>query len=236
MTLSVAQTVWCWMLRWQWIMNWKWSGRKQSYLVWGTIPAFAWKHWGKQHKTSVRIVGVLAEIQTGHLPDTNQKWSQLTQYCHHPDTGSRSSKFIFFSGLTKIKLNLKNFITSTPVNFKVRKYREHSWAVIYNISASTVICSNSHYQTSESVNKQVYDPQATSVFLPSHDVNGLCRSPVNYLILLPVQETCWPNKTMVCMFWNNTMGHTLWQMCKCVEGTKLTNLLSHFEAESWRSW
>jgi hypothetical protein len=54
-------------------MNWKGSGRKQSYLVWGIIPAFTWKHEEKQHITSDRIVGVLAEILTGHLPDTNQK-------------------------------------------------------------------------------------------------------------------------------------------------------------------
>jgi hypothetical protein len=42
--------------------------------VWlGAILPFAWRRWGKQRKTSVRITGVSAEIRTEHFPNTNAK-------------------------------------------------------------------------------------------------------------------------------------------------------------------
>jgi hypothetical protein len=54
------------MTEWQWIMNWDWRGRKRSHLP-------------RTIQNSVRIVGILKEIQTGHLPNINQK--RMTDFC-----------------------------------------------------------------------------------------------------------------------------------------------------------
>jgi hypothetical protein len=42
------------------MMNWKGSGRHNQ----GNILATAWRDWGKPKKTSVKIVDVVAKIQT----------------------------------------------------------------------------------------------------------------------------------------------------------------------------
>jgi hypothetical protein len=49
--------------------TWKESG---NYLIRGIIPEFSWKVL-QIIKTSVRIIGVPADIRTGHLPNAREK-------------------------------------------------------------------------------------------------------------------------------------------------------------------
>jgi hypothetical protein len=47
---------------------------------WSTISVLAWRYWGKQWKTSVRVACALAEIQTKHLPNRSLQrllWTTL---------------------------------------------------------------------------------------------------------------------------------------------------------------
>jgi hypothetical protein len=45
--------------------------RKWSWPNGGTVPAFVWKDWGKQQKTSVTTAGITAEIWPHQLPNTS---------------------------------------------------------------------------------------------------------------------------------------------------------------------
>jgi hypothetical protein len=42
-------------------------------LILSTIPAFAWRDWGKPRKTSVRITNIRAEILTQDLQNMKQE-------------------------------------------------------------------------------------------------------------------------------------------------------------------
>jgi hypothetical protein len=53
-----------------WMMNCKGSAIEQSSPVRGTIPAFAWRGWGKPRNISGRIADVPTEIRTEHIPNT----------------------------------------------------------------------------------------------------------------------------------------------------------------------
>jgi hypothetical protein len=53
------------------MMMWKGFGRKRLWYNPGTITAFSWWDRRKTRKSPVRIVGVLAEIRTENLSNTN---------------------------------------------------------------------------------------------------------------------------------------------------------------------
>jgi hypothetical protein len=50
-----------------------------SGLISDTIPALFWVGWGKSQNPKVRIVGVLAKIQTRHIQNTSQKHYRLSK-------------------------------------------------------------------------------------------------------------------------------------------------------------
>jgi hypothetical protein len=48
-------------------------------LIWGTIPKFAWRDWGKLRKSSVAIPGLRTETWTRDLPNTKQECSSYVR-------------------------------------------------------------------------------------------------------------------------------------------------------------
>lgn len=71
-----------------WIMNWKGSGRKQSWPNLRYYPGICLEELRKITRTWVRIVGVTADIVTGHILNISQKnrfLSQLVRFdvCEH---------------------------------------------------------------------------------------------------------------------------------------------------------
>jgi hypothetical protein len=58
------------------MVNLKGFGRKELWYNQHTVSAFAWRNRGKEWKT-LRIVGIVSEIGTKHLPNGN-----LEHYCH----------------------------------------------------------------------------------------------------------------------------------------------------------
>lgn len=67
--LSLPQTIWSQMIGW--VMNWKGCDRKKSWTNRGTIPGFAWMHWGKSNKTTMKISAVPVEISCQRIPNTS---------------------------------------------------------------------------------------------------------------------------------------------------------------------
>jgi hypothetical protein len=49
------------------------EGGRGHCLIRGTIPESAWRDYETPRKASAKVVCVLAKIQTGYLPNTNQK-------------------------------------------------------------------------------------------------------------------------------------------------------------------
>jgi hypothetical protein len=48
-------------------------------LIRGTIPKIDWRDWEKSWKPSIRITSFLAEISTGHHPNTSGNYHGLNQ-------------------------------------------------------------------------------------------------------------------------------------------------------------
>jgi hypothetical protein len=67
-----------WYVR-RWIMNWKGFARKWLWPNWCSIPFFAWRDWRKPRKY-IRIADIPAYVSIGHLPNTNQRHFNLSQF------------------------------------------------------------------------------------------------------------------------------------------------------------
>jgi hypothetical protein len=64
-------------------MNGREYGRRVPDLIYGMIPAFNWKDWEEQRKTSSSTDGVLAETRTGISPDISQERYRSSQFVRY---------------------------------------------------------------------------------------------------------------------------------------------------------
>lgn len=64
------------------LMNWERFGRKWLWPNWDIILVFSWMDWGNPSKTSVRIAGALAEIQTEHPFNASWDYHQTNLFVH----------------------------------------------------------------------------------------------------------------------------------------------------------
>jgi hypothetical protein len=50
------------------MMNWRVYGKTGSGIIRYVVHTLAWRDWQRPQNTLVKIIGVSAEIRTGHLP------------------------------------------------------------------------------------------------------------------------------------------------------------------------
>jgi hypothetical protein len=112
-------------------MNSSVCGRSVEGLIWCSILLYACRNWGCPRKTSVKIVGIMAEIQTGHLLNKSQKSYCLSHMLSKSlnelklSCGLNALKYSWVIGCVEVKLVSSVLETVSTI----RKWRKSSYFV-----------------------------------------------------------------------------------------------------------